>query len=425
MAKCFVRFPSETDTQAAMVTLALNAPEAERPYRAARDPHLMIADFGPEQIQSARDGGAQVFEDVLFSVVGDNPLHRRRANSWEYWSSQPMAMAAGYAAPPAAPALAGPIVAPTAVLSLNDVAAQVRAPQAWAYSRGQGVTIAIVDTGIAKVMPEFPTAKRSPYSVAFAYSDPWADTVGHGSMCAAAAAATKAAGGRFNGIAPDATILAARTTLFSTDIYKIYDRLIDEFEAGNTGPLVISNSYGMYTCSAPSGLPQDHPYLGIVREAVSKGIVVSFAAGNNHADVLCNHPPTACGPNTIWGVNSIDEVLTVGTVNQQERNDSGDHANSSRGPGQWATRSKPDVVAPTYGEIVWGAGYQVMSWWGTSGACPQVAGLAALLLSANPTLTPAKVTDIIVSTAKPLTQANTCVGAGMIDCEAAVQAALP
>jgi serine protease AprX len=421
MARYFVRFPSESDTDMAMATAAMHAPEAERPYRAARDPHLLIADFGPEQVQSARDGGAEVFEDVQFSIVGDNPLHRRRSATWEYWNAKPMAMAAGGSAP----ALAGPVAAPAVTLSLNDVAAQVRAPQAWSYSRGQGVTIAIVDTGIAKVMPEFPTAKRSPFSVSFSYSDPWADTVGHGSMCAAAAAATKAAGGKFNGIAPDATILAARTTLFSTDIYKLYDRLIDEYEAGHTGPLVISNSYGLYVCSAPAGLPQDHPYLGIVREAVSKGIVVAFAAGNNHADVLCNNPVGACSPNTIWGVNSVDEVLTVGTVNQQERNDSGDHANSSRGPGQWATRSKPDVVAPTYGEIVWGAGYQVMSWWGTSGACPQVAGLAALLLSANPTLTPAKVTDIIISTAKPLSQSKTCVGAGMIDCEAAVQAALP
>jgi subtilisin family serine protease len=274
-------------------------------------------------------------------------------------------------------------------------------------------------------MSEFPNIKRSPSSVTFAYSDPWVDHVGHGSMCASAAGGSNARGGRFNGVAPDALLLSARTNLFSTDIYKIYDFLIEEKASGRIGPLVISNSYGLYRCDPPPGLSEDHPYLDIVREAVANNIVVVFAAGNNHYDVLCNHDPTACGPNTIWGVNSIDEVLTVGTVNPDNLNDRGVHANSSRGPGQWArARIKPDVVAPTYGEIVWGNGYRVMEWWGTSGACPQVAGLAALILSVNPGLTPGQVGDIIRNTATPLGRPAECVGAGLINCEEAVAQAI-
>lgn len=150
-------------------------------------------------------------------------------------------------------------------------------------------------------------------------------------------------------------------------------------------------------------------------------IVVVFAAGNNHFDTLCNHDPTACSPDTIWAINSIDEVLTVGTVNADNRNDQGPHANSSRGPGQWSQeRPKPDVVAPTYGEVVWGNGYQIMEWWATSGACPQVAGLAALILSVNPGLSPARTGQIIRYAATPLNAPPECVGAGLIDCEAAV-----
>jgi hypothetical protein len=226
-------------------------------------------------------------------------------------------------------------------------------------------------------------------------------------------------------VAPEALLLSARTTLQATDIYQLYDAMIDDKLNGKIGPLVISNSYGLYTCVPPQVLPQDHPYLGIVREAVQNKIVVVFAAGNNHADVLCGNPPVACSPNTIWGVNSIDEVITVGTVNMRGRNDGLPHANSSRGPGQWSVRQdKPDVVAPTYGEIVWGNGYRDMEWWGTSGACPQVAGLAALILSARPALTPAQVADVIRSTARALPQERTCVGVGLIDCRAAVERAL-
>lgn len=189
------------------------------------------------------------------------------------------------------------------------------------------------------------------------------------------------------------------------------------------GPIVMSNSYGMYTCQAPAGLPEDHPYRGIILEAIRAGIVVVFAAGNNHADVLCGKPGGQCSPNTIWGVNSLDQILSVGTVDWDNKMDAGAHANSSRGPGQWADRHpKPDCVAPTYGEVVWGSDYRVMEWWGTSGACPQVAGLAALLLGADPDLSPAEVADLVRRSCQAIDLPATCAGAGLINCEAAVAA---
>jgi subtilisin family serine protease len=158
-----------------------------------------------------------------------------------------------------------------------------------------------------------------------------------------------------------------------------------------------------------------------VLDAIAAGIVVVYAAGNNHCDVLCNHDGTKCSPNTIWSVNSLDEVLSIGTVNWDNRMDSGQHANSSRGPGEWANvHKKPDCVAPTYGEVIWGNDYKVMEWWGTSGACPQVAGLAALLLSAEPGLTPAQVGKIIRETCRDIKLPKTCAGAGLIDCETAM-----
>jgi serine protease AprX len=63
-----------------------------------------------------------------------------------------------------------------------------------------------------------------------------------------------------------------------------------------------------------------------------------------------------------------------------------------------------------------------MEWWGTSGACPQVAGLAALLISRDPDLTPDDIREVVRSTARRLPgKPQNCVGAGIIDCAGAIQ----
>ena len=416
MPQYFVRFPSESMRPMAMPMLSAD-PERYRSFESASHDQILIADLSDDQRYAAEQNGAKIYEDVQFypMPIPTNPfqLPGQNNNYWERAIAQPSDLA-----------LLSPVAAVWQTKTMNDVMSHINAPKAWAkHARGQGVTIGIVDTGVSSVMKEFPAFRRSPYSKSFAYSNgPWIDAVGHGSMCAAIAASSTVAGGRYDGVAPDATILSARTNLLATDIYKLYDWVLSKKKSGEiAGPVVMSNSYGQYVCTPPDGLPEDHPYRQIVLDAVAAGIVVVYAAGNNHAAGLCNNDPAQCSPNTIWTVNSLDEVLSVGTVNWNNRMDTGEHSNSSRGPGQWASvHLKPDVVAPTYGEVVWGSGYQVMEWWGTSGACPQVAGLSALILSLDPTLTPAQVADVIRDTCRDINLPATCAGAGLIDCEAAI-----
>jgi subtilisin family serine protease len=412
----FIRFPSVTMRPMAMPMLSAD-PERFRPFESVSHDEILIADLSDDQRKAAEQNGATVYEDVQFypTAFSGNPFQPPGQN-WAYWERA--------VARPSDLAMMAPAVATWQTKTMADVMKHVNAPKAWAKkARGKGVTVGVVDTGVASVMKEFPPARRSPHSKSFAYSaGPWIDSGGHGSMCAAIAAAGTADGGKYDGVAPDATILSARTNFLSTDIFKLYDWVLSQKKAGGfPGPVVMSNSYGMYVCSAPAGMPQDHPFRQIVLDAVAAGIVVVYAAGNNHAAGLCGNDPAKCSPNTIWAVNSVDEVLSVGTVNWDNRMDSGEHGNSSRGPGQWANKhKKPDCVAPTYGEVVWGSGYQVMEWWGTSGACPQVAGLAALILGLDPTLTPSQVGDIIRKTCRDIDLGATCAGAGLIDCEAAV-----
>jgi len=406
MTKFFVRTPEVGLMGFALDEFFLEEarprPGRPQPYVSQTDPSLFIADLEGEEADALQERGAEVFVDVEFDTFG----------------------------PERPPGVEPPELTEAAVMAeigLRDVLQQIRAPEAWERSRGAGVTIAVVDTGVCGSLAEFPTTKRSPFNPPSTYSGQhWSDLRGHGSMCAAIAAATSSQGGRFDGVAPDASVLSARTSLQSTDIYRIYDSLVAAVRKGQIAePLVISNSYGLYTCQPPNVLPQNHPYAEIVFGAVDDGIPVVFAAGNNHFDVLCQHDPAACGPNTIWAVNSADRVLSVGTVdsNGSNQDPANRHANSSRGPGEWAQElPKPDCVAPTFGQVVWGCGYRNMSWWGTSGACPQVAGLAALMLAVDPKLTPRQIGDIIRGTCRPLGAAPPCVGHGMIDCAAAVAA---
>jgi subtilisin family serine protease len=406
MGRYFVRFKEEAQRAEVASFLAPTSSPYAPLYASRTESELLIVDLGPEERSCVEQAGAQVFEDVLFHPVVTNPvLPDSLGEEWQYWEPGP------------APMMASPF-------TQADVVRHVKAPEAWATTTGQGATIAIVDSGISGAHAEFPLHRRSPRSLSFSFDNPWEDSRGHGSMCASVAAASVEMGGRYNGVAPGATLLSARTTLFAGDIYKLFDTLTYDYKQGRfNGPLVISNSYGSYVCTA-TDVPDDHPYLDVVRGAVSAGITVVFAAGNNHADVLCGHDPVADGPNTIWGVNSVDEVITVGTVSRDNTNqEPGPHANSSRGPGQWATRTKPDLVAPTYGEVVWGDHYRVLDWWGTSGACPQVAGAAALVLSVNPTMLPEDVTQVLRDTADPLPAPDTCVGSGLLNCAAAVTAA--
>ena len=405
MPRAFVRMPSPAEAQQFAMTQVATGATGVVPYQSKTQPEVLTVNLPGAELEALRDSGAELFADVEFETLG--PFRPA------FDTPQERALLSGTAAKQA--------------IGLKEVLAQIRAPEAWRTSRGAKVTVVIIDTGICGQLQEFPVAKRSSIDLPTSYAGQhWNDTQGHGSMCATIAAGTASAGGRFNGVAPDAFVLSARTTLMSSDIFRIYDELAARKLSGElAGPVVISNSYGLYTCAPPAGLPARHPYLDAVRGAVKLNMPVIFAAGNNHWNVKCNYSPDECSPSTIWGVNSHDDVLSVGTVdrNESNRDPATSHPNSSRGPGQWAkTTSKPDCVAPTYGEVVWGCGYRVMDWWGTSGACPQVAGLAALILSRNPSLSAIEVYDIIRSTCRPLDGPATCVGSGMIDCAAAVSA---
>ena len=144
-----------------------------------------------------------------------------------------------------------------------------------------------------------------------------------------------------------------------------------------------------------------------VAYAVSNGVVVVAAMGNDNT-------ATPSFP------AAYPDVIAVAAT------DSGDHRASFSNFGPRIDVSGPGVgVQSTY----WDDTYASLS--GTSMATPHVAGVAALVLSRNNSLTAAQVGNIIRSTAKPLRDnpgdpvPNDNYGAGLVQADAAVRAAAP
>ncbi|WP_376989285.1 S8 family serine peptidase [Azospirillum rugosum] len=297
--------------------------------------------------------------------------------------------------------------------TLDDVLHRIGANAVHNRTSGRGVTIAVVDTGVKGTRSEFPASKRvGGWSVEG--EDPWDDDYGHGTMCACIAAATRAAGGRFQGVAPDAGLIACRTSLVDSELTDIYDLLADRAEAGEV--IVATNSYG-----DPTPVSQDPDLLDALDRAIAAGVRFVFSAGNYHENV--GGKDGACGPNSIWMHKGRADLLTAATCDLDGRM----WHYSSRGPGEHFgsanTSRKPDVTAPTprNGLILYGQDEKVMEiGWGTSGAAPQVAGLMALLLSLRPDLPRDDLFDMIRSTAQTLGFSHECQGFGLIDCVAAV-----
>ncbi|WP_121400063.1 S8 family serine peptidase [Micromonospora sp. M71_S20] len=181
-------------------------------------------------------------------------------------------------------------------------------------------------------------------------------------------------------------------------------------------PDILTNSWG---CPAIEGCDP-----GVLRPATAAldaaGIMVVAAAGNTGPYCGSIDDPPA----------PYADVLTVGAVDRQRRVT----LFSSRGPVPGA--AKPDLVAP--GDEVLsampGGGYATLS--GTSMATPQVAGVVALMWSADPTLVGdlPRTRQILRDTATPAvatyaSRTQTCggdaniTGAGLVDAYAAVRRA--
>jgi serine protease AprX len=200
-------------------------------------------------------------------------------------------------------------------------------------------------------------------------------------------------------------------------------------------PQVMTNSWGFSVDVPNSTMPNFLKPLHLaVLDAVSKGITVCFSAGNGHFGFP----------------GSMPEVISVGgVVVDQDLNYSATKYTSGFDSTWFPGRSTPDIcglcgVPPTADYIILpvqqGAALEKSGGWGafsgTSAASPMVAGVIALLLEVDRTLTPEQIRSILKYTARDITAGvnahnrpavpgpDGATGFGLVDAERAVNVLL-
>jgi subtilisin family serine protease len=270
--------------------------------------------------------------------------------------------------------------------------ADINAPEAWSMSLGAGRTVAAVDSGVLATHADLAGRVAAGYDWVDEDRVP-NDLDGHGTHVTGTIAANLNNGTGVAGVAPASRVLPLR--VLDADGNGFLSDIIDAFEfAGDQGVRVVNASLGGSTASALEKQAIDeHPDTLYV-----------VAAGNGGSDFVGDN----VGTSPVYPCSfSSPNVLCVGAY----------HARNGRT--SFSNYGTPvDVYAP--GQDIYSTSktgdYEFMS--GTSMAAPHVAGIAALLLARNPSLSTADVRTAITSTARVRPTAFTPVLG--VDAEAAV-----
>jgi len=300
-----------------------------------------------------------------------------------------------------------------AITAIEPGVNQVRAPALWAMGfRGQGVLIAGQDTGYDWDHPALMRSYAGWVGNTANHDYHWFDAIkSGGGVCGANALAPcddnshgthtmgtmvgDDGGSNQIGVAPGARWIACRnmdrgngTPSTHSDCFQFF--LAPTDRAGNSpdpsrAPHVINNSWG---CPPSEGCVAPTILQTVVENVRNAGILVVVSAGNGGS--ACS---TVADPPAIYAAS-----FSVGAVSGTSM-----ASFSSRGPVliDGSSRLKPDIVAPGVStrSALPGTGYGTKS--GTSMAGPHVAGVAALLMSIDPTLKrdPARIEALMRSTA--------------------------
>ncbi len=320
-----------------------------------------------------RRGGAAIVAGVVLALLAPAVAHADQVRDLEYW--------------------------------LNDYGFA----QAWSTTKGAGVRVAVIDTGVDGSVPDLAGAVVGGTDVSGVGAANGqrplgdGDSANHGTWVASllAGRGTGPDSGVL-GAAPQASILTASVALgeaagsVSSD-----DQIANAVRwAVDNGARVINMSLTRNTLDWPTSWDDAFEY------AYSHDVVIVAAAGNRGS-----------GTTEVGAPATIPGVLTVAGVDRQGK---ASFDASSQGITIGVSAPSEQLVGANPG-----GGY--VQWAGTSGAAPLVSGAVALVRAAHPELKAPDVIERIIKTARPVPGPvpSPIYGYGLLDAAAAVTADVP
>ncbi|WP_151773069.1 S8 family serine peptidase [Streptomyces abyssomicinicus] len=287
--------------------------------------------------------------------------------------------------------------------------AQIGTGAAWdAGLTGEGVTVAVLDTGVDVSHPDL--TGRIAQSRSFIEGQEVADRDGHGTHVTSTVGGSGAASdGKEKGVAPDATLAVGKVLDDSGSGSESQIIAGMEWAARDVGAKIVSMSLGSQEPSDGTD-PMAQAVNTLSRET---GALFVIAAGNTGT------------PSSIGSPGAADAALTVAAVDHEDA----PAYFTSAGPRSGDNALKPDLAAPgvdilaARSTLSEGSGdYVALS--GTSMATPHIAGVAALLAQRNPDWTGEQLKNALMSTSKRLDTSAYTLGAGRVDVPAVVAASV-
>ena len=315
----------------------------------------------------------------------------------------------------------------------------VSALEAWGTTRGKGVTVAVLDSGItahpdldANVLPGYDFIAESAFSNDGNGRDSDPTDAGnwtvdnqcftgskatasdwHGTHVAGTIAAIANNNEGIAGVAPEAKIVPVRVLGacggFDSDIT---DGIIWAAGGSVRGVPANQNPAQVINMSIGSEGTCTTPYRQAIAQANKRGSIVVVAAGNNNFDASKSSP------------GNCEDVITVGATDKNGKRS----YFSNYG-------SRVDVSAPGGDRRYWGGGIlstlnagktapgkaDYAEYQGTSMAAPHVAGIVALMKAVDPKLTYAQAKKVLQSTSQGVECDQSACGSGIVNAARAVQ----
>jgi serine protease len=324
---------------------------------------------------------------------------------------------------------------------LYEATGGINAPAAWDKSTGAGINVAVIDTGYrphadlsGQILQGYDFISTTTIANDGSGRDTDASDPGdwtpagscgtgipaadqnsswHGTHVAGTIAAKTNNGLGIAGIAYNARIVPARVLGrcggYTSDIA---DAMVWASGGTVTGVPANANKARVLNLSLGGTGACDTTTQNAINSARSRGAVVVVAAGNSNTNAINSNPANCSG------------VITVAATNR-----AGGKASYSN-YGTNVTISAPGgdngagILSTLNSGTTTPASDNYAYYMGTSMATPHVAGVVALMLSANPNLTPDDVAAKLKSTARAFPAACSGCGAGIVNAAAAVNAAL-